>query len=126
MLCSHCQSMTHSAIYILSFTLQLCYKPLGILQGVTKSHKVHISSDDGLPNFIASTLPKAGSRVSYSSRNTFFPDKMLNFSSNTSYSLTGLHSPNKHLQETIVSHEGFFDIHFNCLRNPNTNITNIH
>ena len=37
---------------------------------------------------------------------------MLNFSSNTSYSLTPVHSPNKHLQETIISYEGFFDIHF--------------
>ena len=30
--------MTHSAIYTLPFTLQLCYKPLGIPQRVTKSH----------------------------------------------------------------------------------------
>ena len=40
--------MTHPAIYKLSFTLQLCYKPLDILQRVTKSHKVYISSHDGL------------------------------------------------------------------------------
>ena len=32
----------------LPFTLQLCYKPLGILQRVTKSQKVHISSHDVL------------------------------------------------------------------------------
>ena len=40
--------MTHLAIYTLLFTLQLCYKPLGILQRVTKSQKLHISSHDVL------------------------------------------------------------------------------
>ena len=40
--------MTRPAIYTLPFTLQLCYKPLGILQRVTKSQKVHISSHDVL------------------------------------------------------------------------------
>ena len=35
--CAHiAQLMTHPAIYTLPFTLQLCYKPLGILQRVTK------------------------------------------------------------------------------------------
>ena len=38
------QLMTHTAIYTLPFTLQLCYKPLGIPQRVTKSQMVHISS----------------------------------------------------------------------------------
>ena len=47
--CVHiAQSMTHPAIYTLPFTLKLCYKPLGILQRVTKSQKVHTSSHDGL------------------------------------------------------------------------------
>ena len=47
--CVHiAQLMTHPAIYTILFTLQLCYKPLGILQRVTKSQKVHISSHDGL------------------------------------------------------------------------------
>ena len=74
MLCSHRQLMTHSAIYTLPFTLQLrCCKPLDILQWETKNHKVHISNDDGLPNFITSTLLKIGSRVSHSSRNMSFP-----------------------------------------------------
>ena len=45
------QLMTHPIIYILPFTLQLCYKPLGILQRLTKSEKVHISSHDELQNF---------------------------------------------------------------------------
>ena len=40
------QLITHSAIYTLPFPLQLCYKPLGILSGVTKSQKVHVSSPD--------------------------------------------------------------------------------
>ena len=44
------QLMTHPAIDTLPFTLQLCYKPLGILQRVTKSQKVHISSHDVLQN----------------------------------------------------------------------------
>ena len=42
------QLLTHAAIYTLPFTLQLCYKPLGILQRVTKSQKVHILSHDVL------------------------------------------------------------------------------
>ena len=42
------QLMTHLAIYTLPFTLKLYYKPLGILQSVTKSQKIHISSHDGL------------------------------------------------------------------------------
>ena len=68
--CAHIvQLMTHSAIYTLPFTLTLCYKPLGILQRVTKSQKVYISSDDGFSNFITSTLLKIGLRVSHSSRN---------------------------------------------------------
>ena len=48
--CAHiAQLMTHPAIYALPFTLHFCYKPPGILQivtKVTKSHKIHISSDD--------------------------------------------------------------------------------
>ena len=42
------QLMTHRAIYTLPFAFQLCYKPLGILQRVTKNQKVHILSNDGL------------------------------------------------------------------------------
>ena len=62
--CVHiCQLMTHSAVFTLPFTLQLCYKPLGILHRVTKSQKVHISSHDGLQNFITSTLLTIGPRI---------------------------------------------------------------
>ena len=47
--CVHiAQLMTHPTVYTLPFTLQLCYKPLGILQRVTKSQKAHISSHDVL------------------------------------------------------------------------------
>ena len=62
--CVHiAQLMTHPAVYTLQFTLQLCYKPPGILQRVTKSQKVHISSHDELGNFITSTLHTIGPRV---------------------------------------------------------------
>ena len=47
--CVHiAQLVIHAAVYILPFTLQLLYKPLGILQRVTKTQKVHISSHDVL------------------------------------------------------------------------------
>ena len=48
-MCVHiAQLMTHPAMCTLPFTLQLCYKPLGILQRVTKSQKVHVSIHDGV------------------------------------------------------------------------------
>ena len=47
--CAHIAKLvTHAAVYTLPFTLQLCYKPLGILQRVTKSQKVYISNHDVL------------------------------------------------------------------------------
>ena len=47
--CVHiAQLVTRPAVYTLSFTLKLCYKPLGMLQRVTKSQKVHVSSHDVL------------------------------------------------------------------------------
>ena len=47
--CVHiAQLMTHPAVYTLPFTLQLCYKPLGTLQRVTKSQKIHITIHDVL------------------------------------------------------------------------------
>ena len=42
------QLITHTAIYTLPFTLQLCYKPLDVGQRVTKSQSVHTSSHDKL------------------------------------------------------------------------------
>ena len=44
------QLATHRAVYTLQFILQLCYKLLGILQMVTKSQKVHISSHNVFQN----------------------------------------------------------------------------
>ena len=44
------QLMTHLAACAFPFTLQLCYKPLGILKRVTKSQRIHISSHDVLQN----------------------------------------------------------------------------
>ena len=38
------QLMTHPGVYTLPLTLQLCYKPLGILKRVTMNQKVHMSS----------------------------------------------------------------------------------
>ena len=47
--CVHiAQLITHLGVCRLSFTLQLWYEPLGILQRLTKSQNVHISSQDGL------------------------------------------------------------------------------
>ena len=63
--CVHiAQLMTHPAIYTTPFTLQLCYKPLGILQRVTKSQKVHISDHDGLENLHNINFFDIGQRVS--------------------------------------------------------------
>ena len=42
------QLMTHTVVYTLPFTLQLRHKPLIILQRVTKSQRVHISTRDRL------------------------------------------------------------------------------
>ena len=56
--CAHiAKLMTYPAIYPLLFTLQLCYKPLGILQRVTKSQKVHISSHDELQKLYNINFP---------------------------------------------------------------------
>ena len=61
--CVHiAQLMTHPAIYTLPFTLQLCYKLLGILQRVTKSQKVDLSSHDKLQNIHNINFPGHRSR----------------------------------------------------------------
>ena len=54
--------MTHPAICTLPFTLQLCYKPLGILQRVTKSEKVHISGHNELQKLHNINFPLHRSR----------------------------------------------------------------
>ena len=58
------QLITYPPVYTLLFTLQLCYKPLGVLQRVTKSQKAHISSHDRLQNFLTSNFLTTGPRVS--------------------------------------------------------------
>ena len=60
--CAHIdQLMTHPADYTLPFTLQLCYKPLDILQRVTKCQKVHMSSNDVLQK--SNTCEESGAHV---------------------------------------------------------------
>ena len=48
------QLITHPAVYKILFALQLCYKPLSILQRVSKSQKIYISSHVYYNNFIKS------------------------------------------------------------------------
>ena len=50
------QLKIHPAVFTLLFPLQVCYKPLGIPLRVTLSQKVHISSHDGLQNFMTPTF----------------------------------------------------------------------
>ena len=110
------QLMTHPAIYTLPFTLQLCYKPLDILQRVTKSQKVHISSHDGLQklhniNFVWCRSQGFPER-DQSSRN--FPLLQSNFMRTIDllffiewvyYSDCHIHSPYKYLLGTLTSYE---------------------
>ena len=86
-LCSHCPIKDSSGCFTLSFTFQLCYKPLGKLQMVTKSQKVHISTDDGLPNFTISTLLKIGSGFPKVAGIRSSLKKVLNLSRNRSFIL---------------------------------------
>ena len=44
------QSLTYQAMSITLFTLELWYKPLGILKRINKSENVLVSSHDGLRN----------------------------------------------------------------------------
>ena len=60
------QLITYPALDTILFTLQLCYKSLGILQRVTKSQKAHISSHDGLKTFLRSTFLTICPRLSKS------------------------------------------------------------
>ena len=50
MLCSHCPINDSSGYLHTTVYLAVMYKPLGILQRVTKSQKVHISNHDVLEN----------------------------------------------------------------------------
>ena len=121
--CVHiAQLMTHPAIYTLPFTLQLCYKPLGILQRVTKSQKVHISNHDGLENLHNINFfwhrSQGFPEREQSSRN--FPLPQSSFLRTIDlfffkqfyiilllvyYSLTSTYSPHKYLQGNLISHD---------------------
>ena len=60
------QLKIHPAIYALLFTLQVCYKPLGIPQRVIRSQKAHIPSHDGLQKFMTPTFLNISPMVSQS------------------------------------------------------------
>ena len=66
------QLVTHAAIYTLPFILQLCHKPFGILQRVTKGQVMIYCK-----NFMTSTLlnigPKVFSKSGYRTRNFLLP-----------------------------------------------------
>ena len=113
--CVHiAQLITHPPISTLSFTLQLCYTPLGILQRVTKSDKFHISRHEGFPNFVTWNLLNLYARVSKSKERVagIRPSlaKCYNCQAFGLLFFECRHSPHWHLQETTVSHEGLFDI----------------
>ena len=114
--------MTHPAIYTMSFTLQLCYKPLGVLRRVTKSQKVHISNHDGLKNLLNINFfwhrSQGFPEREQSSRN--FPLPQSSFLRTIDlfffkqfyiilllvyYSLTSTYSPHKCLQGNLISHD---------------------
>ena len=68
--CIHiAQLVTHPAVYTLSFTLQLCYKPLGILERLIKSQKFHCK------NFTTLTLLDIGPKV-FSERKVEFSGEL--------------------------------------------------
>ena len=110
------QLMTHLAIYKIPFILLLCYKPLGILQWVTKSQKFHISSPGGLPKLhnINFVWHRSQGFPEREERSRDFPLSQSNFLRTTDflffkqwvyYCLTAIHSLHKYLQRTLISHE---------------------
>ena len=121
--CVHiAQLVTHAAIYTTPFTLQLCYKPLGILQKITKSQKVDISNHDGLENLHNINFfrhrSQGFSEREQSSRNfplpqssllrtidLFFFKKFYIILLLVYYSLTSTYSPHKYLQGNLISHD---------------------
>ena len=107
--------MTHSAIYTRPFTFQLSYKPLGILQRVTKSQKGHISNHDGLQNlqninsfwhrsqgFQERALPKSSFLRTI---DLFFFKQFYIIPLLVYYSLTSTYLQHKYLQGNLVSHD---------------------
>ena len=115
------QLMIHPAIYTLPFTLQLCYKPLGILQRVTKSQKVHISSHDGLKKTsqhkFAWHRPQSFPEKGQSSRSFPFPNQTF-WRKNTPLWLTKRIFSNDQKEQIVNS--------FKNLDNVHSNVTTIH
>ena len=121
------QLITYAAVFTWPFTLQLCCKPLVILQRVTKSWKAHISSHDGLQNFLTSTFLTI---VAPEERKSVIPSLNTKLAKlNTKYVfyfLTAFNWPHKRPQKSFISHECFFDIDFNFRVYPITNARSIH
>ena len=121
--CVHiAQLMTHPTIYTTPFTLQLCYKPLGILQRVTKTQKVHISNHDGLKNLHNINFFDTGHRVSQRGGRVagispfpqssflrtidlFFFKQLYIILLLVYCPLTSTYSPHKYLQGNLISHD---------------------
>ena len=114
--CVHiAQLMTHPVIYTMPFTLQLFYKPLGILQRVTKSQKVHISSHDGLKTLhIKFTWhrPHNVLEKKQSSRNFPFPNQIF-WTKNTPLWLTKRIFSNDQKEQIVNNFKKLDNVHWN-------------
>ena len=122
MLCSHCPindsfGYLHNTVYLYVYLFTFnTVKPLGILQKVTNSQKVHISSHDGLEKVHNITF------VWYRSQG--FPEReqsswnfpllqwnfmrtinLLFFIQWVYYSLTAIHLPHKYLLGTLICYD---------------------
>ena len=51
------------SLYPVNNSWSFCYKPLGIQQRLTESQKIHVSSHDGLPNFLTSNMLNIRPRI---------------------------------------------------------------
>ena len=116
-MCVHiAQLMTHPAMYTIPFTLQLCYKPLGILQRVTKSQKVHISSHDGLKKLhnikFAWHRPQNLPEKEHSSRNFSCPNQIF-WTKNTPLWLTKRIFSNDQKEQIVNKFKKLDNVHSN-------------
>ena len=111
------QFMTHPAIYTLPFTLQLCCKPLGILQRVTKSQKDQILSHDRLKklhnfNFVWHRS-QSFQEKEQSSRNFPFPNHIF-WTRNTPLWLTIRIFSNDHKEQIVNKFKKLDTVHSNA------------
>ena len=118
------QLMNQPAIYTLPFTLQLCYKPLGILQRVNKSQKVHTSSHDKLQklhniNFPGNGFPRFYPRGFRETGISSFPRylfkkqwKTLSLEFESQYTIL-----NEEQEESLAAHIGTHCGHSCCNKN---------